>query len=412
MIRITKKSIIISIIAVTVIVLLFILVFFEFNSNPLFMSSEMSYASTFGGFSSEGIITKNEEHYIWFSDFASSKKVPFCSNPQCLHNSQNCFAFDMNRKLINEGVSLLTLHDGVIYYTKTVFDRHTDHQYSIEVYSVNIDGSGTRKISTLDGYINSILMYIVDGKIIIYLDIYDDSIWDTDVINDSERMINRTFVSVDIKSGTFWVFPVKQGYGLSLDYAGYYNGIFYYTSTYTIEALNDNDSRTVYREKMRQTLWAANIINKSENIIEQFSNPQSTNIFDMHYFYYTDNHLAHIVIQASTKQTVFNVYDTISSELRYIKTFSLETYGTPNNTTFWQGEWLIFTNHESRNNTAFNIITQEIVSIDQFYEYNFFATVGDRFVLVTMENNELLYLWITIDDFITNKGNISAFTKG
>ena len=394
----------------------------HFSENP----SEISSASDFGGFSQQGILYVQREPYLWYCDFETSMEIPFCSKPECPHDNLSCVAYYLRNDQSMIGAEKFNLYEGKLYFIRTVYDRLSDHKYTVEVYSMNIDGSGERRLASLDGYEWCYDTYIMGGKILIILDKYIEE--NEDIADGNKRRGAKTFACIDISTGSLYMLPEKSGYNLELQFAGYGNGKFYYTVYHSEEQLDfdvSQDDWSVFNQewfkKGRITLWEADLTDGSEQPWGngKFHDARLENPDDFHYFHYADGFVAHVVYSGSPYLITISSYDAHTSQPITSKSFDYDSVGTYSYR-YWHGQWLIFSKYENsgvhvERHTAYNFVSGETIEIDSFGDYNSpFTRVAGKLIFFDTESNAsgyIPYCWMSLDDFLQGNAAMKHFER-
>ena len=388
-------------------------------------SSEISTAWAFGGFSPQGILYVQREPYLWYCDFETSTEVPFCSKPACTHDNLSCVAYHLLNDQSMIGAEMFNLYDGKLYFTKRVYDRLSEHQYTIEVYAMNVDGSGERKLASLDGYDWCTDVHIVDGKILLILNKYIEE--NEDIADGNKKREVKTFACIDISSGSLQMLPEKSGYTLQLMFIGCGNEKLYYVIYYAKEQLDFDifhDDFSVFSQewlkKGRITLWVADLTDGTEQPWGngKFHDVRLENLHDSHSFRYANGVLAHYEHSGDSQITVITAYDAQISHLISTKAFDYNSVGGGGSYN-WHGEWEIFSKYDNtgfhvEKHTAYNFVTGEMIEVDSFGNHTLLARVADKLIFFDTEPNAsgyTPYCWMSLDDFLQGSSEIKSFER-
>lgn len=400
-------------ISIILIILIVGTVFFLKDSNQTF-PSELSYATSYGGFSPSGVVQRyNEAPYIRFMDFASTTEVSLGADPQSTDDDMNSFAYNLN----NTSAELINIYNKKLYYVSRNYEYDRKEPYSIVVYESSLDGGKIKTIGEFIGYSSCIEYYIADGFMFLFLEKYDEETIDSSIISNNMRNITVTVGCIDIAEKKATTLPDKTGYGAQLLYVGYDDGVFNYLLTYQTEAIDvpfeDDDAwKTESFKKVRKTVFSYDVHKQEETVwSDEFADRKAVSEDEFIYFrqekerlYVTtylpapdssgNNNIQFISYDSKSKQKL-NEFEVLEKDSG--------TYN-PN----LHGEVFIFTKIDEADSTkklctAIDGSTGKTFSITELANYAIQEIIGDKLFLAFEDSNaDTQYAWVSMEDYLSN----------
>ena len=401
----------VAIICVFVLIITSVL-FVTLRQSKSWNGDEISYASSGRNYSRYGLLTSDNGVYR-LKDFESSAEVALCTKPQCSHSSKDCFAYNL---LYEIQARIVALYGGKLFYITMDYEYDED-KYIFNFFESTIDGSATRKLTSIKGYSNCRELVITQGYAFLSLMVDDETSESSP--NTFGKQKGR-IAQISLNDGKTWLLPEKAGFSLNIFYIGASDGKLFYYQQYCVETVETLvfgaglDAWKKYAaevaEKSRTSVFFIEINNNVEKYVNEYSNIKSTYIYEELLFRMADGLLIRMLSENSDdysrKVTTLTAINPVTLKIMSERTFDSDFDGYVS----FIGNYaeIIKTTGDDSRYTAYRLLTGEIKELPGFLPYRVNHYIDNKILLDLRADDGvglITHGWIYTEDYWNGDAN-------
>ena len=272
-------------------------------------SADIHLSWTFSNINMNGEFYTDSNRALHFFDFTSMKEAYVCSKPNCTHyEGSDCTALGMvNHPTI--------IGDSICFFQEEMtFDSDRKPLSNTSLYKANIDGSGRRKISTLEGFRFS----HYDMAVVVGEDIYFTAVKaDFDLESYSETgLTTGIFIGCNLKTGEFTDYgEIFKGYSANAHIDGVYKNAIYLSVSYMDEKVGIEMFDAEHFEEL-QKMYSRKYLkfDLETKTVKESDMPEMPKHICEGYYVYMEG-MDTIAIDSTGKKTVYENLDSSDSSI-------------------------------------------------------------------------------------------------